>query len=134
MDIKCTASCICCNKTIENNAENNDNTVTYCPNCHMTIVKDILHSKVVANLFMKVDVKMVSYTAFNDANDAFCTTSSWVVGGWFALGLCSSFLCPMYRVRFLLSSLFFLNTKNSNPRNFLNSQLVFGIFFSLTEP
>ena len=69
VNIKCTISCLCCNETIEDSQIVED-TVT-CLNCNMTIIKDVLQTKVVAQLLMKIDGKMVNYTAFNDAIESF---------------------------------------------------------------
>ena len=78
VDLKCTTSSICCNKTIDETNDEAD-TVTY-PNCNMTLIKDVLQTKVVAKLLMKIDEKLVNYTAFNDAIQSFmsnikCKTS-----------------------------------------------------------
>ena len=77
-DLKCTTSSICCNKTIDETNDEAD-TVTY-PNCNMTLIKDVLQTKVVAKLLMKINEKLVNYTAFNDAIQSFmsnikCKTS-----------------------------------------------------------
>lgn len=47
VNIKCTISCICCNKTIEDSQIVED-TVT-CSNCNMTLIKDVLQTKVLLN-------------------------------------------------------------------------------------
>ena len=78
VDLKCTTSSICCNKTIDETNDEAD-TVTY-PNCNMTLIKDVLQTKVVAKLLMKIDEKLVNYTAFNDDIQSFmsnikCKTS-----------------------------------------------------------
>ena len=78
VDLKCTTSSICCNKTIDETNDEAD-TVTY-PNCNMTLIKDVLQTKVVTKLLMKIDEKLVNYTAFNDAIQSFmsnikCKTS-----------------------------------------------------------
>jgi hypothetical protein len=78
VNIKCTISCLCCNETIEDSQIVED-TVT-CSKCNMTVIKDVLQTKVVAQLLMKIDGKMVNYTAFNDAIESFlsnikCETS-----------------------------------------------------------
>jgi hypothetical protein len=46
----------------------------------MAVIKDVLQTKVVAQLLMKIDGKMVNYTALNDAIESFlsnikCETS-----------------------------------------------------------
>ena len=46
----------------------------------MTLIKDVLQTKAVAKLLMKIDEKLVNYTAFNDAIQSFmpnikCKTS-----------------------------------------------------------
>ena len=78
VDLKCTTSSICCNKTIDETNDEAD-TVTY-PSCSMTLIKDVLQTKVFAKLLMKIDEKLVNYTALNDAVQSFmsnikCKTS-----------------------------------------------------------
>lgn len=65
VDLKCTTSCICCKKNI---GETNDEAdIVTCPSCSMTLIKDVLQTNVVAKLLLKIDDKLVNYTAFNDA-------------------------------------------------------------------
>ena len=78
VDLKCTTTCICCNKTTD---ETNDETnIVTCLNCSMTLIKDVFSTKVVTKLLMKIDEKLVNYTAFSDAIQSFmsninCKTS-----------------------------------------------------------
>lgn len=70
IDIKRSSSCIFCNKTLEQSQLSG--TTIKCPNCRITILISAVKTKLVCQLLMQVDNKILSYTAINDAMQSFC--------------------------------------------------------------
>lgn len=119
VDLKCTTTCICCNKTTD---ETNDETnIVTCLNCSMTLIKDVFSTKVVAKLLMKIDEKLVNYKAFSDAIQSFMSNIN-----------CKTSLSKMTSAD--LSKLFFNAGKQADFRSKHESNFpVFAIHLSLTD-
>ena len=73
VDIKRHSACIVCNATIEPLPEEQFPT---CKKCNMTILTDFLKQKLVCQLLIKAEHKLVSYTCFNDAIESFLKISN----------------------------------------------------------
>jgi len=73
VDIKRHLACIVCNATIEPLPEEESST---CNKCNMTILTEFLKPKLVCQLVIKAEDKLVSYTCFNNAIESFLKISN----------------------------------------------------------
>ena len=70
LHISCHSCCILCNKKLPLLTKHEDDMIT-CTNCNIITLLSVVHTKLICNLVLNIEGKVVSYTAFNDAIQSF---------------------------------------------------------------
>ena len=71
LDMSRHSCCILCNKKLPLSKPEDD--MITCTNCNITTLLSVVQTKLICNLVLSIDGKIVSYTAFNDPIQSFFT-------------------------------------------------------------
>lgn len=69
VEIKKSSSCILCNRKLDDSQLQKE--TIKCQNCHITILSSVAKTKLICQLLLQVDNKLLTYTAFNDSIQSF---------------------------------------------------------------
>ena len=69
VEIKKISSCILCNRKLDDSQLQKE--TIKCQNCHITILSSVAKTKLICQLLLQVDNKLLTYTAFHDSIQSF---------------------------------------------------------------